>query len=617
MSGFALMFDREPGLAADTPAFVDFLDSVSSYKQLDKPDRVAEGSHCLAAKLDSASTLHHGITFDRATGAWLLAAGTVIDPLAFHPNGDLHQLLTDYLDHGARVFDRLDGHFALAIYDRREQTVVVVADPFGFISMFYAQSGSRFFVSTSALAIAKAAGSQPDELGIREFLLYIGVFGERTLWQSVKRMLPATVLKLTRSGVQQSTYWSFNLEPAIRRLPLREAVDCAIDRLACLLKRDLAREGKAWLSLTGGLDTRMLAALAHHSALPFKSYCHGQPDSRDVRLASQISQVMGWEHEYFPLPEDWGCERAQWLERTLGQTDAHLDVLKLSRIIREQTLKARQYDASWWGFGGETYRGYHWKQEFLNLRATPRIDYDRFIGYRVTPTSSLVLKDTAHWIGVIHAELKAQLSAVGEQQPGWPKTVKLDLMGEWLEHAWAGAHISAALGLQRAVSPLDFKEGVTCVISIHPRWRVFDRLFRLILERIAPALANAETADGGPALPMRLTNLHRFVPYWLSVAEKLAWGASYRLTRKSLWNKRDSGPAGKAYPVARWRRETLRQLEAQSLLAPAKMHSAGLYDSNALQAFLARAQADDFREEPTLGRMITVEMALRSVGVSL
>ncbi len=197
------------------------------------------------------------------------------------------------------------------------------------------------------------------------FLIRGTVLGEIALWQTVKRMLPANILTLTRDGLQTFTYWTFSPNKTIARLSLNESVDCIIDVLSRTIRHSLAQQGKVWLSLTGGFDSRVLAAVAHYGHMPFKAYCHGQPDSRDVRIASLLSQKMGWDYEYFPLPEDWGRQRPGWFSQTLGRTDAHLDVVKTSRMVREQTLKAQQYGVSLWGFGGESFRGYLWKQEFL------------------------------------------------------------------------------------------------------------------------------------------------------------------------------------------------------------------------------------------------------------
>ena len=120
------------------------------------------------------------------------------------------------------------------------------------------------------MAIAKAVQSKPSEFGTRYLILYGNVLGETTLWQDVKRVLPASVLRLSQNGIKQSTYWTFDFDQAISKLPIDESVDYVISTLSRTMRRGLAREGKVWLSLTGGFDSRTLAAMVYHSELPFK-----------------------------------------------------------------------------------------------------------------------------------------------------------------------------------------------------------------------------------------------------------------------------------------------------------------------------------------------------------
>lgn len=611
------MFDQKEPLLPSSPVFQGLLTSVARFKNLAPPQAYATGDHCVAAKLDSPSTLHSGVTLDKGTGSWLLAVGTVLDNAEIHPEGDLRRLLADYLDQGIDVFSRLDGNFALVIYDGREQSLISVADPFGTVSIFYGQKGDQFIASTSALAVARAVQSKPSELGLRYFLILGNVFQELTLWQGVKRMLPATAVKISRDGVKEFTYWSLSLDPTVANLSLNETVDYIIDVLSSAMRRGLAREEKTWLSLTGGFDSRTLASLVQHANLPFESYCHGPQGSSDVRISSLISRTMGWDYAYFDLPHDWGQQRSSWLAQTLGKSDAHLGVLKTSRIIREQSLKAEGHPVSLWGFGGEIYRGFYWKQEFLQVGASSQVNYDRLLNYRLFPSLDCpVLRDTRDWVRTVRKELQAQLQLIGEVQADWPNTAKLDLIGTHLEGAaHAGAHISAVLGLQRAIAPFYFKDAITAVISSNHKWRQRNRLFRLMLERIDPELAQIETADGGPAVPMRLTNLYRFAPYWVGEGKKLVWALGHRFLHRRLWDK-DRGGAS-TYPRAAWRRDTLSQLEQDAVLAPAHMRSAKLYDSANLEAFLSEAQSDTFKHEGLLSRVITIEMALRSVDTSL
>lgn len=611
MAGFALLFNQQNPITVPDTDFTRFANNVAAYKCLEPPKNPAVTGHCIAAKLDSNSSLHRGIAIDKATGSWLLAAGTVIDRANTHPDGDLMPLLGDYLEQGHNVLDRLDGQFALVIYDARREQANVISDPFGLVGVFYAQAGNQILVSTSALAIAKAIGAKPDEYSIRTFILYGKTLRYKTLWQDVYQIPAGTVLQLSRAGIKQNRYWTFTFDEPVSRLPLSESVDYAINLLSTTIRRGLSREKTVWLSLTGGLDSRTLAALMNFAGLSFKSYCHGPTDSKDVRIASMVSQTMGWDHEYFAIAPDWGRQRAQWLNRTIGHSDARLGVLKTSRIIREQTLKARQYPVSLWGYGGEIYRGFYWKQEPFRMGANGRVDYDRLLDYRIMPVTYPLLKNNDHWTNLIRDDLKNQLKTVGEQNPGWPKSVKLDLIGAHLESFLSGATISAVMGLQRVISPFDMKQNMAGIISVNYKWRLHSRLFRLILEQVNPSLAALETADGGPASAMRPTNFYRFIPYWLRLSERIIWGASHKFLGRTFWRKINPGTEGQAYPLAQWRRETLAELENRELLLPAKMYTAGLYNPDRLEALIGRAKQDDFNLATLLSRILTIEMALR------
>lgn len=610
MAGLAFYVNRQG--PTSTPIFSDFLKWTVTYKSLETPTVLAQGRASIAAKLDAPCSLHRGIIRDDRTGSWLLAAGTVMDIDDASPDGHLDKILIDYLAQGEKVFLRLDGQFALILYDALAEKTLVVSDPFGMIPVYYGQTGSQFFLSTSALAVARAVQSPLSEFGARSFIVYGDTFGD-TLWRDVQMLPPATVLEIGREHVHQSTYWSFQVDPTIAALPEHEAVDCMIETLSSSLRRSLGSDGKIWVSLTGGMDSRMLAGLAHYCQIPFKSYCHGPLDSKDVRIAAQISQAMGWEHEYFALPEDWGTQRLNWFDQVLGQTDGQLDVIKMSRTIREQTIKAQQLGLSLWGYGGELYRGVYWKHEFWRTGITSQVDYERLMDYRVIPSDCSILKGGAHWKGALRTEIKNRLHRIGEQQSDWLNTVKLDMIGTALEQHACGTTIAAVLGQQRVILPFDFKENISRIFSINYKWRTHGRMFRSILERINPRLAGIETADGGPALPMRFTNFYRFVPYWLDTGEKLLWKMGYKTLGKPLWRQRNAGLSGRAYPTRQWLQDTVSGLNQRSLLDQDQMLSSALYDQKWMQG-LGSAQVTSLTGEALLGRFLALEMALRSIG---
>jgi hypothetical protein len=270
-----------------------------------------------------------------------------------------------------------------------------------------------------------------------------------------------------------------------------------------------------------------------------------------------------------------------------------------------------------WGYGGEIYRGYYWKQEFWKTGKNSRVDYERLLDFRIIPSDASILQDKKRWQYIIREAKKNRLQAIGEQHPDLPNTVKLDLIGQYLERHSGGNTIAGVLGQQRVLLPYYSKDSINRILSTNYQWRMHSRIFRHILERINPKLAGIETADGGPALPMRLTNIYKFIPYWIDTGEKLLWRYGYKFLKKSIRNRRDAGPYGKAYPTGMWLQETITQLRDQELLIPNKMHSVNLYDENQLQALLDGSLRENQVDETMIGRVLTIELALRAVGGSI
>jgi len=616
MSGFALIFDSKEPITAQHQALVEFEALVARYKWLlGSTCHEVSGQQCVAAKFDTRSTLHRGITVDEQTGSWLLAVGTVMDSEINPDDGNLQHLLTDYLKLGNTAFQSLDGPFALVIYDKPANRLAVVSDPLGFVSVFCARRGNRVYVATSALAIAKTVQATPSEYGTYLFLTTGSVYGKSTLWQEVERLPSGTVLEISQAGITESVYWSPSVEDEITQLPLTETVDYALDLLSRLTRDYLKREGKAWVDLTGGFDSRLVTMLMDYCGLPFKCNCQGPVRSPDVRISSHITQELGWDYHHFIVPDDWGRQRYEGLPRALGKGDGQLDLFKLSRILWVQDQRALEYGTCIWGLGGELWRGTIWKQEFLNIGRTPTVDYDRLIDYRVMrlPGEYIVFGDIGR-IKWIREEVKLLLKSIGDRYADLPNTVKLDCIFAYKTTGHTGAQISAVMGQQRAICPLYFKGSVAGAMSTHFKWRSHSRLVRLLMEKVNPFLASVETTDGGPALPMRVTNLHKFIPYFSLIGGQFVRKVSREFLGRSLLPvARDEFAT---YPITRWRRETLDCLEQDGILDPAHMHSGRLYDTEHLANFLKQARTEEFSQETLLSRILTVEMALRSVGAS-
>ena len=614
MSGFAFVFDKQDSIAAKDNDVVAFKNYVADYKQLNSTCKEVYGRQCVAVKFDTASTLHHGITIDKRTGSWLIAVGTIIDSMNNADDGDLQYLLAKFLEVGNNSFQNLDGPFALVAYDKHVNKTTIVSDPLGFVSVFYAQKGSRIYVATSALAVAKAVQATPSEFGVYLFLTTGNVYGKSTLWQEVERLSPGTILEITSFGNNESVYWLPKIKDEITKQSLSDTVDYTLDLLPCLMMHSLKRESEPWVDLTGGFDSRLVTAMMDHCGLRFKTSCHGPENALDVKISSHIARKLSWDYQHFILPDDWGQIRYEELPKALGRADGHLDIFKLSGVGWDQDQRALSSGVSIWGLGGELWRGFFWKQEFLDVGTTSIVDYDRLVDYRfIQPIDKMVFHDSSR-LRWIREELKSLLKTVGDRYPDSLNTVKLDRIYAFKNTGHTGAHISAVMGQQRVIPPLFLKDSVTYAISTNYKWRNHSRLVRLLIERVNPELARIETTTGGPALPMRVTNLYKFTPYWFLIGKQLVRKVSHQVFGRNILPEARSKAA--LSRSIQWRQETLNYVKKDQLLNHSQMYSGSLYSPEGLASFLEQARTEMFRQEAFLSRILTVEMALRSVGAS-
>ena len=618
MSGFAIFVQPNSSAQARDSVFQGFLQLVAEFKRLDLPAEQAVGKHCTAAKLDSPSSLHRGITRDETTGSWLLATGTVVGVTGdSHSDPSLDALLGDYLENGAEALQGYDGHFGLVVYNGREESLSVISDPMGFFSIFYGSRGDQTFISTSALAVARQICSKPDILTIECFLRAGRVHGDKTLWRDVKRVPPATVLKITPDKVEKFEYWALTIDETVANSSFNEALERAVDMLSRTFKRVLQREGKIWADLTGGFDTRLTTMLMAKVGIPFIAYCVGPADHPDVKISRLVSQEMGWEYRHMPLPDNWEHEQCAWSEIALHKGDARLNIRQLAGVLWGHQQRATTGKAHVLGLGGNEWREpYCWKTDLLSI-GKPDVNYDYLLDSMIfspVPLSTLSKDRTQE----ARAEVKESLAQLASRYAGFPNTIKTRVLFIRYGHpVHGGAYLSAAAGIIRSLIPLSFKEPETFAFSLKYTWRLnyHHRFARALLERENPRTANIITDKGGPAIPMRVTNVHKFGPLWKTIINRNAGKVSRKLFGKpiTIWPQ----PAYAEYPLPTWRKAWLSFATAEGLLKPSDMHSGALYNADALQALVSQAGTEGFGYGVFLDRVITVEMAMRAVGVSV
>jgi hypothetical protein len=187
-------------------------------------------------------------------------------------------------------------------------------------------------------------------------------------------------------------------------------------------------------------------------------------------------------------------------------------------------------------------------------------------------------------------------------------TTQLDILMAYRKPIWDGIYGSAAGRYICSELPLLYKPIFTTAISVHFGHRKYRRLMRAIVERLNPNVAVIPTAFGGPTVPWRVTSAYRYVPYYARLGRIAASRMALKTMGWRLWQSKSL--------------EDPRIVQAQRpivdylALSEQSMRSAVLFKQGTLTKLLTRAQSPDFAAGDMLGRVITVEMAMRAAAPS-
>ena len=614
MAGFAILASLDSPNQTLEKDFQNLLRLTATHKQLEIQSTKAKGINCIAAKLDSPASVHPGIVRDDQTGSWLLAAGTVVALDGDnHPNTVLTRLLCDYIDDGVQSLKAYDGHFALVIYNGLEDSLSVISDPIGLFSIFYCRRGSQVLVSSSALALATQIQSQPDILAVEHFLRTGRLDGDKTLWQDVKRLLGGKVLHANHRFVGQTEYWSPTFDYSTSRMSFDDALEESAELLTHTFSRTLQRERKIWVDLTGGFDSRLAAMLVANTHVPFKAYCMGPEDHPDVQLSRKVSEEMSWDYVHTQLPEQWEPDQNSWFDRALGFGDGRVSLLRLAVTLRGFNERNAAIKTNVMGIGGENWRGYSWQIEKGNIGRTSTLNYTALLDNVFLPGIPLHVMRFDR-TQEVRKELSDFIFQLCSDYSELPNTVKIDRFEICRDSGHGGAYLSAVAGLGRSLAPLCFKAPVNFAFSLNYHWK-FPRhhiFVRTLLERENKLLANLDTTTGGPAVPIRLTNVLRFWPLWKGITNRAVAIGSRKILGKTMSGKLQ--PHQTEYPLPSWRTAFHSYARSEGMLNYNSMCTSGLYKRDEFNAYSEQAEMSQPHSSEFLDRVISVEMAMRKVG---
>lgn len=340
--------------------------------------------------------------------------------------GDAELALRTYEAFGEGFAVRLNGPFAIAIRDRREDKVVVVNDRLGQHPLYYARVGDGvvFGSGVRALLADPAVPRSVDRVAIAQFLTFDHALHDRTLLTAVRLLPQASMLVWAAGRFDIRQYWKLQFASPVTFRPETEYVDALIHLLKQAMRRQVQHDNlPSGFLLSGGLDSRLLLALTCETSARnrISTFTWGVPGCEDAAYASEVSRKLRIPHYFYPLPQDWLQHGAAEGVRI---TDGLANIVNLHALatLKEQTEHAQ---VIYKGYMGDAMLGYAVQLPFwadYDEATRARVHFQSFVGFGVITfppeeLAQLLTEPVRREVGdAVLDEMNQGMAASGSQQ---------------------------------------------------------------------------------------------------------------------------------------------------------------------------------------------------------
>ena len=287
----------------------------------------------------------------------------------FNTTSDGEVIIPMYIKYGIDFASKLNGMFAICIFDTKENSLVLVRDQVG-IKPIYIYDDENFFAFSSeikSLLSFSKIKKDFDRNAIYNYLTFQNTFGAQTLFKNINLLEKGSVLEFKNNTISKTFYWSYD-DNGLSNEYSRSAL---LDRLTQAVQRQLISDVPIGTYLSSGIDTSTVTSLANTANQKFSAITCGYDNDSiepeygidEKKLARITSKSLGVEHFIYILNKPS-------LADTLYKTIFHLDEPRMGYSYQNLIISnatSNHFKVVLSGVGSdELFGGYPWRYRNIN-----------------------------------------------------------------------------------------------------------------------------------------------------------------------------------------------------------------------------------------------------------
>lgn len=284
---------------------------------------------------------------------------------AFVSQSDSEVLLHGYIHWGIeRLLDRVDGMFALALFDSREKRIILARDHAGIKPLYYGLIGGELSWSSELKALERFYGRSNltvDDTAIYDFMTYLYVPCPKTLYREVFKLEPGHYLTYDMTTRQRRTkrYWS--LEALAQETAEDKDIPATVqDAIHTAVREQLVSDVPVGFFLSGGIDSSIVCYEASRCIQALASFTIGNADPSvdEAPYARMVAERIGADQHSKVFSSETADENfalmRTFYDEPFGDVSA-LPTNEVCRLAREHVTVVLTGDGGDELFGGYTH----------------------------------------------------------------------------------------------------------------------------------------------------------------------------------------------------------------------------------------------------------------------
>jgi asparagine synthase (glutamine-hydrolysing) len=219
----------------------------------------------------------------------------------FKTNSDTEVLLKLYEFMGAKAFDKLDGMFAVFLWDFRKKKsgeFIIARDHLG-VKPLYLYEDAEKYVFGSELKVFKAYGGLDLEIdpdGVASYFTYRYCQAPLTFFKKIKKIEPGTYISIYKGLASSWRYWDLPVNQDSLDISFEEASSELKQMLQDSVAKQLVSDVPVGLLLSGGLDSSVIASICSELNVKLMSFNIGFPNLNEFEFSNNVARKFDIPH---------------------------------------------------------------------------------------------------------------------------------------------------------------------------------------------------------------------------------------------------------------------------------------------------------------------------------